>query len=322
MTDVNPNGTSSQEVTILDPDGRQITPAEQATLAAMKLQLDKLHFDEEKLMTTALLSGTTITVGEIVSKPYLYNIAEHEEVGHIEFELFGVNNDIDVVVEDVWENGGTYVWPTAEMQMELVSTSVEDDPMVGATPGTGVRTVTIIYLDDTFAEKTEDIDLNGTGVVTTVATDIYRVNRIEAKTVGSTGAAVGTISLRHLSDSPIYTSITPGNTRTRKAMYTVPLGYDLYITSATVGLMYLSTNQIPNNSALLTVRANYSHRDDLKKAFFLPHAEIPSGLGGFYRPFELPLHFPEGIDVKCSAISAANNCPISVGLRGWMELNT
>ena len=327
-TDVNANGTSPIQVTLLDPDGRAITPGEQATLASVladivliKAQIDKLHFDEEKLMTTALLDGTTINVGEIVTKPYLYNIAEKEEPDHYEFELFGINNDIDVASEDVWESGGAYVYPTANMQMELVSTSVEDDPDKGsAVPGTGIHAITIIYLTDDFTEKTEDIILNGTGVVTTVATDIFRVNRIEAKTVGAAGFAVGTISIRHLDNTPIYSSITPGNTRSRKAIYTVPKDRFLCITSATMGVLYVSTANAPSNSALVTIRANYSHRTESKTAFFLPHAEIPSGLGGFYRPFELPLYFPAGVDVKCSAISGANNCPVSVGLRGWLEV--
>jgi|WetSurSiteA1Bulk_404760.scaffolds.fasta_scaffold01970_1 hypothetical protein len=253
----------------------------------------------------------------VSSMPYLYDIAEGNIPGHSEFEMFGYNPDIDISAEDVWGNGGLYVFPTVAQQMELVSSSAEDDPdKGGAVAGTGIHTVTIYYLNNLYEAKTEDINLNGTGVVTTVATDIFRVNRIKAKVVGSSGVAVGTILLRHLSDSPVYSSIDIGNTRSRNSIYTVPLGKTLYITSLAGGCGAASSS-----TATITLHATYDHEAAALRTFFLPHAEviIGSGTGGVVRHFEIPLKFPEKTNIKCRATTTANNSIVSVGVRGWLE---
>jgi hypothetical protein len=253
----------------------------------------------------------------VSSMPYLYDIAEGNVSGHTEFERLGYNGDIDQVLEDVWSAGGAYVFPAAAQQMELVSSSVEDDPDKGAAvAGTGIHTLTLYYLDNTYAAKTEDIDLNGTGVVTTVATNILRVNALKAKVVGSSGAAVGTITIRNLADTPIYSQIDPGWTRSRNSIYTVPLGKTLYITSMVGGCGAAAAS-----TTVITLRATYDHEAGAIRTFFLPHAEVQagSGSGAFYRPFEIPIKLPATVDVKCSATTTANNTIVTVGLRGWLE---
>jgi hypothetical protein len=89
----------------------------------------------------------------------------------------------------------------------------------------------------------------------------------------------------------------------------------------TAGCGFAGTAANPSNSALITLRAKYDHLEATVKDFFLPHAEIQvgGGGGGVYRPFEIPIRFPAGIDIKCSATSMANNAQVSVGLRGWLE---
>jgi hypothetical protein len=253
----------------------------------------------------------------VSSMPYLYDIAEGNVSGHAEFERLGYNADIDISLEDVWSAGGVYVFPEAAQQMELVSSSAEDDPDKGsAVAGTGIHTVTLYYLDDTYAAKTEDINLNGTGVVTTTAVNILRVNSLKAKVVGSTGAAVGTITIRNLADTPIYSQIDPGNTRSRSSIYTVPLGKTLYITSMVGGCGAAAAS-----TTVITLRAKYDHEAGAIRTFFMPHAELQagSGSGAFYRPFEIPIKIPATVDVKCSATTTANNTIVTVGLRGWIE---
>lgn len=249
----------------------------------------------------------------VSAMPYLFDIAEGNVVGHSEFERFAINADIDITSEDIWPTGGAYTFPAAEAGLEILSSSTDDD---GDPAGTGVRTVTLYYLDDAFAEKTEVITLDGTTVVPTVATDIYRVQSLRVLTVGSVGAAVGTITLRHLTNTPIYTTIEAGQTRSRNSVYTVPAGKTLYITSIFAGCTSTAAN-----GATVTLRATYDHIAGAARTFFMPHAEIMVGSngGGIYRPFELPIKFPAGTDLKCSATSLANNASISVGLRGWLE---
>jgi hypothetical protein len=253
----------------------------------------------------------------VSSMPYLFDIAEGNVSGHVEWERFGYNGDIDITAEDVWSVGGNYTFPAAAQQMELVSTSVEDDPDKGSSvAGTGIHTVTLYYLDNTYAAATEDINLNGTAAVTTTATNILRVNAIKAKVVGTYGSAAGTISIRNLSDSPVYAAIDPGNTRSRNSIYTVPLGKTLYITSLTCGC------GAPNaTTAVITLQATYDHDAAAVRTFFLPHAEmqVGSGTGGWMRVFELPIKLPATVDLKCRASTTANNTIVTAGMRGWLE---
>jgi hypothetical protein len=275
------------------------------------------YFQSTKLISE---TGEVYGVKQVGGKPrvssisYLYDIAEGNISGHSEFERFGFNADIDITSEDIWTVGGVYVWPAAAQQMELVSTSTADD---GDPLGTGIGEVTIYYLKTDGTAATEDVILNGTGVVVTTATDIYRVNSLKAKTVGTGGAAAGAISIRNLANSPIYSQIEIGNTRSRNSIYTVPKGMTLYVTSMFAGI----GSGVSANSAMVTLRATYDHDAVGLRTFFMPHAEmqVGSGSGGVFRPFEIPLKFPAGTDLKVSATTAVSNGAVSVGLRGWLE---
>ena len=259
--------------------------------------------------------GLLIDENVLFTAPYYYAIADGLIPGHVPFERFGINSDIDISVEDVWSVGGTYVFPAAAQQMELVSTSAEDDPVKADTnPGTGIHTVTLYYLTSNFTEKTEDINLNGTGVVLTAGTDIFRVQALKAKVCGTGGQAAGTIDIRNTSDAPIYSRIDVGNTRSRNMIYTVPKNKELFITSIFVGVSCTAAS-----GAVITLRAKYDHDVMASRTFFLPHAELSLGEGGVQRTFEIPLIIPSGVDIKCSASSLANNTTVNVSIRGWLE---
>ena len=173
----------------------------------------------------------------VMSKPYDTGVAEGDIAGHTSFRKLGYNPTVGTALEDIWLQSNVYVFPTVAQQMELVSTSAEDDPDKGAgVPGTGIHTVTIVYLDGSYVQRTEDINLNGTGVVTTTAVNILRVNDIRAKTVGSTYAAVGTITIRNLADTPVYRDIQATYTKGRTSAYTVPHGQTLYLNELYAGV--------------------------------------------------------------------------------------
>jgi hypothetical protein len=53
--------------------------------------------------------------------------------------------------------------------------------------------------------------------------------------------------------------------------------------------------------------------------FFMPYAEINQLDGAFYRPFELPLFFGAGTDVKMFCIPAQTSTVCSATIRGWIE---
>lgn len=253
----------------------------------------------------------------VSSMPYLYDIAEGNVSGHTPFEKTGYNPDVDTGTEDLWWAGGTYTWPAAEQQMELISTSVEDDPLKvdGITVGTGVHTVTLYYLNAAGTEKSEDINLNGTAVVTTTATDIYRVQNFRVKVTGTGLKAAGAISLRNLADTPVYSQIGVGLTRARNLAWRVPAGKTLYITS----LFISSTGNASGKNAVFTMRSTYDSKAAAIRTFMMPFAEAGVQDGSIYREYEIPIKLPAGTDILGSVTAGNNDTTCISVLRGWTE---
>jgi len=80
-----------------------------------------------------------------------------------------------------------YVEQSSEAQRSVVSTSVQDAPA-----GTGAKKVRITYLTSAYVLKTEDVVLNGTTKVNTVASDIQFIENFK---VIQGAAAVGAIKI-------------------------------------------------------------------------------------------------------------------------------
>lgn len=253
----------------------------------------------------------------ISAMPYLYDIAEGNVTNHASWSKIGFNGDIGTTEEDIWVVGGSYVWPSiAGQQMEVISDSAEDDYDKTPVAGTGARSVIIMYLSPTLVEKTETVQMNGTGAVATTATDIARVQGFRVVTAGSTGAAVGTISLRFKDVSvhtPIYSQIAPKYNRARNVTYTVPTGKCLYVTSTTIGV-YGATKGIR-----VTTRSDYSSDLGGFVDFFAMNSEYVMGNGIIHRPFEIPTKLIAGTRMKTSAIADAAGAVVSVAHRGWLE---
>lgn len=110
------------------------------------------------------------------------------------------------------------------IQLEIVSDDVNDTD-----GGTGIRTVEIVYLDPLFDEQTEEITLDGTTPVNTVATDIQDIQWMCATSVGSNTVAEGNISLRDTSGVTTYEYIQVGGNQSLTARFTVPNKHKGYI---------------------------------------------------------------------------------------------
>ncbi len=113
-------------------------------------------------------------------------------------------------------------------QMTIVS---DDDADNGAT-ATGALTVRVHYLDATGAEQTEDVTLDGTTPVDTVATDMRFVNDCYSLTVGSNGVAAGNITIIKKGGAiatDLYNLIALGGNKSLVPHRMVPLGKTLYL---------------------------------------------------------------------------------------------
>jgi hypothetical protein len=249
----------------------------------------------------------------VSSMPYTYDIAEGNIEGHTVFSKLGYGV-IGTGGGEVWGPGTAYVFPAAAAGMEVVSSSAND-----ASAGTGVQTVRIYYLTNTYVEKTTDVTLNGTTAVATTALDIFRVNNFRALTVGANAVAAGTIDVRAIADTPIYSRILAGNTRARNAVYTVPVGKNLYINFVTIGASKGST---VGNVAIFTSRATYDDKRSVSLTagtFFMPYFEMQAVDGTIIMPLESPIKIPATVDTKMSCVPAQAATICTCSLRGWLE---
>lgn len=262
-------------------------------------------------------NGNPYGVKEIDNKmrvsamPYLYDIAEGNVTGHMSWSKTGYNPNVGTSEETVWSYSTQYVYPTSAMQMEVVSSDNTQDKA----GGTGALAVTITYLDGSYNEHSEVVELNGTTAVPTSHVNLYRINSFRCTNVGTNGAPIGNITLRGVGGGTVYSYMLAGYTRARNIVYTVPEGYDLYITSvmwscseATKGVRFIN-------------KVNYDNISSAPRTFFVPYHEATLYNTALYRPFEIPTHFPEHIDIKISVISTQAGAVADVSLRGWLETN-
>jgi hypothetical protein len=83
------------------------------------------------------------------SRDYLVAIAEGDEAGHVSWSKIGYNPAITTSFEDIWSYGGTYVFPSASMTVEVASDSATADADIGtilynATCDVGGTTTTLL----------------------------------------------------------------------------------------------------------------------------------------------------------------------------------
>jgi hypothetical protein len=213
----------------------------------------------------------------------------------------------------LWNPATEYVWPTIEQQMEVTSSDNTQD-LPG---GTGALTVRISYLNLAGVEKTDTVTLNGTAVIATTAVDIYRVNAFRVATTGTDGKAKGTITLRHLTNIPIYSQIAAGYTRGRNQCYTVPAGKVLYVSS----IAFSVGASAAGKSMRFTTHATYDNISGTALTagvFFMPYSEVELMDGAYTKLLEIPTRLPAGTDIKVSGIGESGATCTSI-LRGWLE---
>lgn len=128
-------------------------------------------------------------------------------------------------------NKTTYTEQTSGAQRSVKSSSASD-----AAAGSGVRKVRITYFKlasdgSITGPLTEDVTLNGTAAVPTVATDIALIEKVEAISCGSGGVAAGTITLYddNAGGGSAICSIATGDVRTALAHHYVASGRRCYM---------------------------------------------------------------------------------------------
>jgi hypothetical protein len=210
----------------------------------------------------------------------------------------GRNSDIDDVTEDLWELGGTYVYPAAGgIQMSIQSSNANDTD-----GGTGARSVEIHYLDNLYIERDEEIVMNGVGAVLTTATNILRINGMHVISVGSNGYAVGNVAVTNVAQTVTYMRISAQSNTHRQAIFTIPLNKSLLIFGWGTG----SGTAAGTRYTSFTMNAT-AHDDEgtieYQSGIFYIWDETASQDNDIFKIYSLPIYLPEKTDLKISAVS-------------------
>jgi len=243
------------------------------------------------------------------SMPYTYDIAEGNIAGHTSLYKFGSNPDVSTSQETLWQQGGLYDWAAVDAAAGIVkvsSSSTDDD-----VAGTGAWTCTIYGLNSTTGlEQNESIILTGQTAVNSTL-EYSRVNRVIVNTAG-TGLSnagviyVGTGAVSTGVPAVIWSTVVIGENQTLQAIWTVPTGKTLYITSF-IG----STNSNKGNEIKIYVRPE-GELFQIKSQFFLFSTNVT-------HTFEFPLIVTSMTDIDIRAVGKATGAGIGFSFEGWTE---
>jgi len=181
---------------------------------------------------------------------------------------------------------------------------------------TGVRVVDIEYLDSSYAENSEFLVTNGTNVVATTATNIIRVQKFHSIFTGSTGAAVGTIDLRHIDNTPVYSRMLPLFNDAQQLIWTVPANYTMYITSWKSS----SAAAVAGHYCEHRLRSTSSYGNYQKDTFNMLDISFTTD-NSTVMSYPVPPVLPQKTDLKVTVISdgASANALCSGYIDGWYE---
>lgn len=182
---------------------------------------------------------------------------------------------------------------------------------------TGAHVVEVSYLDGLYVEKREIILLNGTTVVPTVNVDLFRINSFRVIAAGTNKVPSGNLSIRHLSDTPVYSYISAGFNRARNIMYTVPAGKTLYVTHFACG--YGTTGNANKEYARITTRANVDPTTKFRTdSMFYPFTDSLLQNTTVDITLDAPTKLPAKTDIKVSVVASVTGVVVAT-LRGWLE---
>ena len=144
--------------------------------------------------------------------------------GHRLIRKYGSNNSISTTNQDIWGPAGTLQWLTSAELMSVVSASPSNDNSTG----TGVRSVKITGLDNSFKEISEVITLDTTPVLT--VNKYIRVYRVKAESTGTyTGKNSGDITITSNVSATVQAAILAGDSQTVQTHYSIEAGHTGFI---------------------------------------------------------------------------------------------
>lgn len=256
---------------------------------------------------------TTGTVEDIQSTQHAihtYDVNILSNIGNTQYGnprrirgfVFGRRTGIGNTWVDLWEGPtAEYVFPTAPMQMQVVSTSAND-----TAAGTGVQRISITYLDNLYNRQVEEVTLNGTTPVLTVATNILRINSTHSVAVGTNRTAVGNVSVQAVGGATTYAFITSGGNYARQAVYTVPEGGTAYVAQ-----WQLSSGSSSGTHFTEVALVATCHDGQYIPGVFIVQDEHGCLNGGDIVNYPILIPLPQFTDIRVRAISDASNANVT-----------
>ena len=216
-------------------------------------------------------------------------IARGLVTGFSQVNKFGANPDSAVnATEDVWDGGGTYVFP-ATADMTYLRQAVDQAAMRGAT-------IEVQGLDTNWALVVQNVLLDATNTTTPVelGTALKRAFRMK---VLANVVATQNIELRNVGGGTTYALIRAGFNQTLMSIYTIPAGKTAYMTQ------YYADNTPTTTRHPDAVKINLWMADRAAGyEFQIKHQRgIPLQGVGFNHPFLPPLKITEKTDIKITA---------------------
>jgi hypothetical protein len=201
---------------------------------------------------------------KLIVPPEFNNLAALTALPGVEvFNILGANTIIPsttfIILSNLTSVARVSNFPASPQQMQVVSTSPND-----TFNGTGAQQVTIDYLTEPtsivgFKRFSEDIILNGTTPVNTLATNISRIEKLRVSRTGLTAVSQGDVSLSSVGGATVFELIPAGENISRTAVHFVPNGYmsivtDLLVGTTTAGGVRFSFTNTPLDKAGNAVR--------------------------------------------------------------------
>ena len=153
----------------------------------------------------------------------LISIGEGKVTGHVLEQITGISPQVtNAAFTDIWNTGGTMVFPTAGETWEILSDDAND-----TSAGTGARTVVVISLDTNYDRQTEIVTMNGTTPVALTGTH-FRTHQALVLTAGSNEVNVGELTIRVSGGGNVRAKILADNGTAYNSQYTVPAGKSVF----------------------------------------------------------------------------------------------
>lgn len=206
---------------------------------------------------------------------------------------FGANTDSAAdTTEDIWDGGGTYPFPsTADI------THIAQATNQVATDGGATIEVQGLDADWNLVVQTADLDATDTTTEVALTTPLRRVFRMKCLADVVLAADVSAVAS---GGGTTYATMLAGNNQTLMAIYTVPAGYEAYMTGYYYSVTDL-TNRSPTSTEFRLWAADRGKGYEFQLKHMVGVAKAASGDQHFFVP---PTKFSEKTDIKITALAA------------------